>query len=80
MGRARLGMIVADVFLRNRKMMSTTRARAMSRVICTSLMECLMDTDRSYRMLSFTEAGICFWNSGRTSLTALTTSTVLVPG
>ena len=46
-GRARLGMIVADTLRRNRKMTSTTRAMARNSVDCTSWTESRMDAERS---------------------------------
>ena len=47
MGRARLGMIVAETFRRKRKITSTTRAIASSSVNWTSPTESRMDTERS---------------------------------
>ncbi len=47
MGRARLGMRVADTLRRNRKMTSTTSAIASSRVNCTSWTEDRIETERS---------------------------------
>ena len=47
MGKARLGMIVADTLRRKRKMTMTTRAMASIRVNCTSLTESRIDTERS---------------------------------
>ena len=47
MGRARLGMRVAETLRRNRKITSTTSATASSRVNCTSWTELRIDTDRS---------------------------------
>ncbi|MDQ1277435.1 MAG: hypothetical protein QG555_475, partial [Thermodesulfobacteriota bacterium] len=47
MGRARLGMTVAERLRRTRKMTRTTRIRAMRNVIWTSRTDSLMDMDRS---------------------------------
>ena len=80
MGRARLGMTVADRLRRKRKMTSTTRHTVSTSVNLTSATDALMDSDRSNRMFSFTAAGNCRSNSGSSLLMDSTTSTVLVPG
>ncbi len=46
-GRARLGMIVADRFRRKRKMTRTTRQRVRSSVNLTSFTESSIDSERS---------------------------------
>ena len=46
-GSARLGMTVAERFLRNRKITRTTRISAMNRVTCTSFTDWRIDTERS---------------------------------
>ena len=47
MGRARLGMTVAETLRRNRKITSTTSATARSSVNCTSWTEARIETERS---------------------------------
>ena len=79
-GRARLGMMVAERFRRNRKITRTTRAMASSSVNWTSWTESRIDCDRSYRMSRETAAGIWARNAGKRPLIASTTSTVFVPG
>src|SRR6266446_6093102 len=80
MGRARLGMTVADRLRRNRKMTITTSAMVRRSVNFTSATDSRMDCDRSMSTSSFTDAGICDRKEGRRALTASTTSTVFVPG
>ena len=46
-GRARLGMTVAETFRRNRKITRTTRQMVRSSVNFTSCTESRIDTDRS---------------------------------
>ena len=58
-GSAREGMIVADRFLRNRKITITTRKTVSCSVNLTSLTESRMETERSLRMPSCSEAGSC---------------------
>src|SRR5881394_1621098 len=79
-GRARLGMIVADRFLRNRKITSTTRQSVMNSVSCTSLTDWRIETERSYRVFTSTDAGSWLESVATVALTASATSTVLVPG
>ncbi len=47
MGRARLGIRVAETLRRKRKITSTTSTIASSRVNCTSWTEARMETERS---------------------------------
>ena len=61
-------------------MTSTTRATVTPSVSCTSLTESRIETERSNRMSSCTEAGICARKDGRSAFTASTTATVFVPG
>src|SRR6266542_551440 len=79
-GNARLGMRVADKFRRNRKITRITSTSDRNKVNLTSLTESRIDADRSYRVSSFTEAGICARKVGNSFLMESTTSTVLVPG
>ncbi len=58
-GSARLGMIVAEMFLRNRKITSTTRPMVRTSVNFTSATDSRIDSDRSLRMPMVTVAGIC---------------------
>ena len=46
-GSARLGITVAEMFLRNRKITSTTSANVSSSVNCTSLTELRIEIERS---------------------------------
>ncbi len=80
MGRARLGITVADRLRRNMKMTSTTSPRVMARVTLTSFREAWIDSDRSNSTCSDTDAGRVPSNSGKRARTARTTATVLVPG
>jgi len=79
-GSARLGMSVAERFLRNRKMTRTTRMTVRTSVNLTSWTESRIEIDRSLRIPSASAAGSCAWSCGRSALIASTTSTVLVPG
>src|SRR5206468_2881008 len=79
-GRARLGMTVAETLRRNRKMTSTTRHKVSTSVNLTSLTESRIDSERSYRICIDTDAGICDLNVGSNAWTAPETSTVFVPG
>jgi len=56
-GSARIA--VAEILRRNRKITSTTRLMVSKSVNLTSAMDSRIDTDRSWRMVIFTEAGIC---------------------
>src|SRR3954471_13266956 len=79
-GSAMLGMMVAEIFRRNRKMTRMTRKMVSSSVNLTSFTDSRMDCERSYTMLNVTEAGICFCTVGSSSLMESTTATVFVPG
>jgi len=79
-GSARLGMIVAEMFRRNRKITRMTRHSVSTRVNLTSLTDSRIDWERSKMTPSSTDAGSCFWNTGRMSRMAWTMATVLVPG
>jgi hypothetical protein len=79
-GSAREGMIVDEILRKKRKMTSTTRTSVRSNVNWTSSTDCLTVSDRSKRMLRFTDAGSFAWNVGSRSRTAFATSTVFVPG
>ena len=79
-GSARLGMMVADRFLRNRKMTRTTRTTVSTRVNLTSCTDSRMDTERSLRMAIWIAPGSWACSSGRIAFTRSTTSTVFVPG
>src|SRR5579862_7898506 len=80
MGRARLGMTVADKLRRNRKMTSTTRMMARNKLNFTSLTDCWMEMDLSYSVVRYMAGGMMARNRGSSWLTALTISMVLVPG
>ncbi len=58
-GNARLGMIVADKFLKKRKMTSTTRNTVNCSVNLTSSTDSRIETDRSLRIPSSSDAGSC---------------------
>src|SRR4030067_123113 len=79
-GRARLGMIVADTFRKNRKITMTTRKFARRRENFTSFTELRIETDRPERILRSTEAGICARKVGKRRFIESTSSTVFVPG
>ncbi len=79
-GSARLGMIVADMFRRNRKMTATTRPIVNSSVNFTSATESRMASDRSERMSSSTDGGSCSRKPGSSFLMSSTTCTTFVPG
>src|ERR671930_1717137 len=79
-GRARVGMMVADTFRRNRKITMMTRAMVSMRVNLTSRTDSRIETERSYRTFRSTDAGICARNVGSSARIEFTTSTVLVPG
>ena len=80
MGRARLGMIVAETFRRKRKITRMTSMTARSSVNSTSRTDSRMEIERSYRMLRLTDAGIWARKVGSNVRIASTTSTVFVPG
>ena len=79
-GTAKLGMAVAEMLRKNRKMTSTTRQMVSKSVNLTSAMDSRIDSERSWRMLIFTEGGICERNCGSSLRMPSTTSMVLVPG
>ncbi len=58
MGRAKLGIMVADKLRRKRKMTITTRQMVRNKVNWTSLTDSRMDKERSKRMFKLTEPGI----------------------
>ena len=80
MGRARLGITVAERLRRKTKITRMTRATVRRRVNFTSLTESRMDCDRSKMTSRFTDAGIWALKVGTRALIESTTSTVLVPG
>ena len=80
MGRARLGMTVAERLRRKRKITITTRTTVSMRVNLTSLTESRIDSERSKRTFRVTEAAIWDLKTGSRALIASTTSTVFVPG
>src|SRR5579859_6841378 len=79
-GKARLGMMVAEMLRRKIKITITTRAMVRKRVNFTSLTESRMETERSYRISRLTACGIWARKVGSSFLMESTTSTVLVPG
>src|SRR5215467_15179108 len=79
-GTAKLGMAVAEILRRNRKMTITTRHTVISNVNLTSEMDSRIESERSYKIDSLTEAGICVRNCGSNLRMPSTTSMVLVPG
>ena len=79
-GSARLGMVVAETFRRNRKITRMTRNRVRTRVNLTSPIDAWIDSDRSYRTCIETEAGSSRRKAGRRLRTAVATSTVFAPG
>src|SRR4030042_2245636 len=58
MGRAKLGIMVADKFRKKRKITRTTKHMVRNRVNLTSLTESRIERERSYRIFRFTEPGI----------------------
>ena len=79
-GKASVGIIVARIFLRNRKITMTTSAIASNRENCTSSTELRIEIERSLSTSRLTEAGNCWRNCGMSARMASTTATVLVPG
>src|SRR6185437_14208719 len=79
-GKARLGMMVAERFRRKRKITSTTSAMVSSSVNFTSLTLLRMETDRSYSVVMEMAVGICCLRRGIIWLMEFAISTVLVPG
>ncbi len=80
MGSARLGITVAEMFLRKRKITITTRQSVMNRVNFTSCTDSWMEAERSYMVWISTEGGNCFCISASAAFTSSATFTVLVPG
>src|SRR4030081_2753866 len=58
MGRARLGIAVADRFRKKRKITRITRTNARNKVNFTSSTEERIETERSYRVSMDTDGGI----------------------
>src|SRR5256886_17255172 len=79
-GSARLGMTVAERFLRKRKITITTRQSVTSSVTCTSLTDWWIDTDRSYSVFTSTDAGSCDDSEATVDLTPSATWPGFVPG
>ena len=79
-GMATDGMRVARTLRRKRKMTSTTRAMASTRVNSTSRTDSRIMSDLSERISSCTDGGIWARNVGSSCFTASTTATVFVPG
>ncbi len=80
MGSDSAGMIVAVGWRRKRKITSTTRTTVMPSVTFTSWMASRIDFERSLRMESFTDPGICATSPGMAALIASTVATVLASG
>src|SRR5487761_1068995 len=80
MGSARLGIIVADVFRRNRKITSTTKMMAMNKLNFTSFTDCWIDIDLSYSIDRCMAGGMIARNSGSSFRMARTIAIVFVPG
>src|SRR5206468_4606671 len=79
-GRARLGMTVAEKFLRNRKITITTRPSVRAMVNWMSRNEFLIDCEPSYRILRWTEGGSWAMIVGSNFLIASAMATALTPG
>src|SRR5208282_6745282 len=79
-GKAMLGISVAERFRRKRKITSTTSTTARNSVNFTSPTDWRIETERSYKMCIWTEGGMIARNCGNNVFTASTTSTVFVPG
>jgi hypothetical protein len=79
MGNARLGMIVAERFRRNKKITSTTRQIARTSVNWTSSTDWRIETERSYSVLNLTDAGSCVCKEPSSCLTSSTTSSIPMP-
>ena len=80
MGNARLGIMVAEILRRKRKITNTTSTTVKSSVNFTSFTDSRIDCDRSSRIHILTDGGRSSRNVGSRFLTESTTSTVLVPG
>src|SRR5690348_5487315 len=79
-GSARLGMIVADQFRKNRKITATTRNNVSSSVNVTSSTLALIVCERSKSTDIRTDTGISVLILSSDAFTRLATSTVFVPG
>ncbi len=79
-GTATLGMIVAAIFRRKRKMTITTSATVNASSNSTSATEARMVTVRSVRTSSFTALGSVACSCGRSFLTRSTTEMMFAPG
>ena len=80
MGIAMLGMMVAAAERRKRKITSTTKMIARTRVNFTSCTESRIASDLSLKISRLTVAGSCARNAGSSALIPSTTLMVLVPG
>ena len=80
MGIAMLGMIVAESARRKRKITSTTKMIARTKVNFTSWTESRIEIERSTTISRSMVAGSWARNAGRSSLMPSTTLIVLVPG
>ena len=79
-GNARLGISVAEMFRRNRKITMITRATVRRSVNFTSRTDSRIGPARSILISRFTGGGSCSRRVGRRARTASTTATTLVPG
>src|SRR5215510_2129259 len=79
-GSARLGMMVAETFLRKTKITRTTSPIVSIRVSLTSCTDARMGTDRSAWMYRFTDGGRWSRMLGSISRTASAMATMLLPG
>src|SRR5882762_2295652 len=73
-GIASPGMIVARMFRKKTKMISTTRMAAMSNVSLASSIECVTNTEPSNAFSSFTPVGSVCWMPGSSARMRLATS------
>ena len=79
-GTDRLGMIVAGMLRRKRKITMTTRPTASASSNCTSLTEARIVVVRSVRGLTVTPAGRLALSAGSTALMPSTTWMTFAPG
>ena len=79
-GSVRVGMTVATMLRRKRKITRTTRTSATTSENFTSLTDCSIDTERSYCTRSLRVGGSPRSISASAFFTALATATVFVPG
>ena len=79
-GTASVGMMVAEIRRRNRKMTSATRPMVMARVSCTSLIAATIEAERSLSTLSVAVGPRSVVNFGSIAFTESTTLTVLASG